>query len=97
MGALGYLGAAIPERYGGIGLGHIELCVIAEEIGRSLAPIPFSSLAFATELIALGSDAHKSQWLPRLASGAVIACVGFFEPKKYCRPGQFACTYSGVA
>ena len=94
MGALGYLGAAIPERYGGIGLGHLELCVIAEEIGRSLAPIPFSSLAFATELIALGSDAHKSQWLPRLASGAVIACVGFFEPKKYCRPGQFACTYS---
>src|SRR4051812_43418007 len=36
ISALGYLGAAIPEQYGGLGLGHLELCVIAEEIGRAL-------------------------------------------------------------
>ena len=41
--AMGWLGAAIPEEYGGSGLGHLELCVIAEELGRSLAPTPFAS------------------------------------------------------
>src|SRR3979411_1157164 len=39
----GWLGAAIPEAYGGLGLGHLELCVVAEEIGRALPPIPFAS------------------------------------------------------
>src|ERR1700722_659139 len=42
----GWLGAAIPEADGGLGLGHIELCAIAEELGRALAPIPFSSTLY---------------------------------------------------
>ena len=47
---MGWLGAAIPEGYGGAGLGYLELVLIAEEIGRSLAPIPFSSSVYlATE------------------------------------------------
>ena len=41
--AMGWTATAIPEEYGGLGLGMLELCVIAEELGRSLAPIPFSS------------------------------------------------------
>ena len=41
--SLGWTATTIPEHYGGIGLGHLELCVIAEELGRSLAPTPFSS------------------------------------------------------
>jgi alkylation response protein AidB-like acyl-CoA dehydrogenase len=41
VGAQGWLGAAIPEEHGGLGLGHIELCAIAEELGRVCAPIPF--------------------------------------------------------
>ena len=40
---MGWTGTAIPEEYGGLGLGMLELCVIAEELGRSLAPTPFSS------------------------------------------------------
>src|SRR5215470_1641468 len=42
----GWLGAAIPEAYGGLGLGRLELCVIAEELGRVAAPVPFSSTAY---------------------------------------------------
>ena len=38
---MGWTGTAIPEEYGGLGLGMLELCVIAEELGRSLAPTPF--------------------------------------------------------
>ena len=43
---MGWLGAAIPEEYGGLGLGMLELCVIAEELGRTLAPVPFGSSAY---------------------------------------------------
>src|SRR3972149_7893870 len=43
---MGLTGTAIPEQYGGVGLGYYELCVIAEELGRALAPVPFSSSVF---------------------------------------------------
>ena len=43
---LGWTGIRIPEEYGGLGLGHLELCVIAEELGRFLAPVPFSSSVY---------------------------------------------------
>src|SRR5262245_57894572 len=49
---LGWQGTAIPEQYGGAGFGRLELAVIAEELGRVLAPIPFSSSAYlATEAL----------------------------------------------
>jgi len=90
MASLGYLGSAISERYGGSGLGYLESCVIAEEAGRVLAPIPlFSSIAFAAELISLaGSDSQRQHWLPRLATGATIACVAFSEAGRHCRAGS---------
>src|SRR5690349_8410482 len=55
---MGWTGTAIPEAYGGLGLGYLELCVIAEELGRVVAPIPFaSSVYLATEaLIVAGSE-----------------------------------------
>ena len=37
---LGWLGVAIPEAYGGLGMGYLELCVLAEELGRVVAPVP---------------------------------------------------------
>ena len=59
--AMGWTATAIPEEYGGLGLGMLELCVIAEELGRSLAPIPFSSsiYIFAEFLKAYGSKEQK--------------------------------------
>ena len=74
-------GTAIPEAFGGAGYGSLELCVIAEELGRSLAPTPFaSSVYLATEAILLaGSTAQRARWLPALASGEIIGCLALAE------------------
>src|SRR5258708_5899027 len=71
---LGVPGVGIPEEYGGLGLSPLELCVVAEEIGRAAAPVPFdTSVVLATEALKLaGSDAQKKKWLPPLASGEAI-------------------------
>ena len=81
----GYLGAAIPEAYGGVGAGYGELCLIAEELGRAVAPVPFaSSIAIAAELLLqAGTEAQKQRWLPLLASGKTIATLALTE-----RPGR---------
>ncbi len=77
---LGWTGTAIPEDYGGQGLGYLELCVLAEELGRRLAPIPFaSSIYLAAEfLMAAGTESQKKRWLPGLADGSVI---GTYAPR----------------
>lgn len=78
---MGWLGAAVPESFGGAGLGHLELVLLAEEMGRSLAPIPFSSSVYlATEALLLaGSDDQKKRYLPRLASGELIGTFALAE------------------
>jgi hypothetical protein len=78
---MGWLGAVVPESYGGAGLGHLELVLIAEEIGRALAPIPFSSSVYlATEaLLRLGSEEQKKKYLPRLCSGELIGSFAVGE------------------
>lgn len=81
LAEMGFLGVAIPEEFGGAGAGHLELCVIAEEMGRALAPVPFSSTIYlAAEAIMLaGSDAQKAKWLPKIASGEAIGTLALFE------------------
>jgi alkylation response protein AidB-like acyl-CoA dehydrogenase len=81
LAEMGFLGVSIPEEFGGAGAGQLELCVIAEEIGRSLAPVPFSSTVYlAAEAIQLaGSDAQKRKWLPAIASGGAIGTLALFE------------------
>ena len=83
---LGWTGAAIPEAYGGAGLGRLAVCVLAEEVGRAVAPVPFSSSVYvATEAIMLfGSEQQKQYWLPRLATGESIGTFAMAE-----RPGAF--------
>ena len=78
---MGWLGTVIPEEYGGAGFGHLELAVIAEEIGRALAPIPFSSSVYvATEaLLKWGSAEQKKRLLPKLANGEAIGTFAFTE------------------
>jgi len=78
---MGWLGAAIPEEHGGLGLGRLELCVLAEELGRAVAPIPFSSTVyfFAESLMLAGSDAQKAAVLPKVAAGEVIGCFALSE------------------
>ncbi|HEX5308515.1 MAG TPA: acyl-CoA dehydrogenase family protein [Solirubrobacteraceae bacterium] len=74
---LGWLGIAIPERYGGQGLGRVELSVLCEELGRSLACVPFLPSVLASTLIEhAGSEEQRELWLPALASGEKGAAVG---------------------
>ena len=78
---MGFLGVAIPEAFGGSGAGHLELCVIAEEMGRALAPVPFSSTVYlaAEALMLAGSEAQKQKWLPAIAAGTAVGTLALFE------------------
>src|SRR5262245_37623007 len=81
MGEMGWMGTAIPETYGGAGFGHLELCVIAEDPGRSLAPTPFASTIYlaAEALLMAGTDAQKKRWLPKIAQAETMACFALAE------------------
>ncbi len=78
---LGWLGATIPEEHGGAGFGHLELCLIAEEVGRALAPIPFSSSVylFTEAILQAGSEAQRKAHLPLLAAGDRIGTFALAE------------------
>lgn len=95
MAALGWTGASIPEEYGGAGLGALGLCVLAEEVGRALAPVPFSSsLYFAAEALMLaGSEAQKKTWLPKLASGEAIGTMALAEGPGKASPKRLRTTF----
>ena len=81
MADLGWMATVIPEQYGGLGLSYYELVVIAEELGRAVAPVPFSSSVYlATEALLLaGSEQQKSTWLPKLATGEAIGTFALGE------------------
>ena len=74
---LGWTGIRIPEEYDGLGLGHLELCVIAEELGRFLAPVPYSSSVylFTESIINYGSEQIKKEFLPKLVSGDIVCLL----------------------
>src|SRR6202521_2949224 len=97
LAEMGFLGVAIPEAYGGTGAGHLELCVIAEEMGRALAPVPFSSTVYlaAEALLMAGSEAQKQKWLPLIASGEAIGTLALFEGKGNPSPQAIKLTASG--
>jgi alkylation response protein AidB-like acyl-CoA dehydrogenase len=72
---MGWLGVAIPEDFGGAGLGYEALCMIAEEVGRALPLVPLSSSIYlAAQAITLfGAQAQKEKFLPGLADGSMVA------------------------
>jgi acyl-CoA dehydrogenase len=97
MGEMGWIGTAIPEAHGGAGFGYLELCVIAEELGRSLAPTPFSSTIYlaAEALLLAGSEAQKKRWLPRIAQGNAIGCFALAEGAHVATPGNLTTRADG--
>ncbi len=94
---MGWTGTTIPEAYGGIGLGHLELCMIAEELGRSLAPVPFSSSVYlATEALLLaGSEEQKQKYLPALAAGEKIGTLALSEGTQAASPRTMQVAFDG--
>jgi len=93
----GWLGAAIPEEYGGLGLGHLELCVLAEELGRAVAPIPFSSTVYllAEAVMLAGDEAQKAAILPRIAAGELIGALATSEGPGVLSPAHLTATVTG--
>ncbi len=96
---MGWLGAAIPEEYGGLGLGMLEMCVIAEELGRALAPVPFGSSAFffAEAIKLAGSEEQKKTLLPGVADGSIVGCIAASEGPGVVDTGHINATFKDGA
>ncbi|HEX7819320.1 MAG TPA: acyl-CoA dehydrogenase family protein [Sphingobium sp.] len=92
IGEQGWCGAAIPESYGGIGMGYVELCALAEELGRAVAPVPFASTVylFAEALLVAGSEEQKVEWLPKVAAGELIGALAVAEGPGVLAPDRIA-------
>lgn len=82
IGELGLLGLLIPEEYGGGDQTTLEAAIVYEELGRALAPSPHfvSAVLSALALMRGGSDAQKTEWLPKIASGEAILTPAWLEP-----------------
>ncbi|HKA92260.1 MAG TPA: acyl-CoA dehydrogenase family protein [Acidimicrobiia bacterium] len=78
----GLLAIALPEEHGGSGLGLIELCLLLEEQGRRVAPVPLwpTVVLGALPLAELGTPEQQRRWLPGVASGDVILTAALAEP-----------------
>lgn len=83
MGEMGFLGAMLPEQYGGSGVSHVAYGLIAREIeavdsGYRSAMSVQSSLAMYP-IYAFGNEEQKMRFLPRMAAGELIGCFGLTE------------------
>jgi len=82
---MGFSGLLVPEDFGGSGLGCVEAGVVMEEIGRNLMPSPFlgTSVLAASALSRGGSAAQKSEHLPKIADGSLLAALPIDEGTKH--------------
>ncbi len=78
---LGLASIHIPECYGGLGFGYVELCIALEEMGRALLCAPFfsSSVLAANAILNGATEAYKQKLLPQIASGEMIATLAISE------------------
>ncbi len=83
MGERGYFGLAVPEQYGGRGLGYVELCIAVEQLARvdqSIAVTLEAGLGLGVmPLLRDGTEAQKQEWVPMLARGEALAAFGLTE------------------
>jgi alkylation response protein AidB-like acyl-CoA dehydrogenase len=96
MAALGFAGVIVPEEHGGAGLGFTALGAVLEEAGRTLvaSPLHSSACAGASALMLAGTEAQKAEWLPRIASGEVIAALAVDEGAHHA-PAKSALKFAG--
>jgi len=82
MVELGWVGLALPEKYGGGGMGFLDLAVLLEEMGRACLPGPYFSTVVLGGLPILdaGSEEQKQKYLPKIASGETIFTLALTEP-----------------
>lgn len=96
----GLLGVGIDEQYGGMGFGFESLCLLMEEVGRTVAPVPVIPVlvSAASSLQKFAPAALCEQWLPRVARGEALISAALVEPgnENTSRPGTTAREIDGV-
>jgi len=84
LAEIGFLGCALPEEHGGMGLDTISYCLVMEELGRadsSVRGIVSVNNGLAGKTIARwGTEEQRAEWLPQLADGRALGCYGLTEP-----------------
>ncbi|MGH2730482.1 MAG: acyl-CoA dehydrogenase family protein [Actinomycetota bacterium] len=84
LAEVGFLGAVIPEEFGGMGLDNVSYCLVVEELGRadsSVRGVVSVNLGLVGKtILKWGTDDQKKEWLPRLCSGDALGCYGLTEP-----------------
>jgi (2S)-methylsuccinyl-CoA dehydrogenase len=95
MAKLGYFGLSIPQRYGGHELGNLAMILTTEELSRASLAAAGSLITrpeiLAKALLAGGTEAQKQTWLPKLASGAIMAAISVTEPNTGSDVASVAC------
>lgn len=81
LSGLGLTGILVPEEFGGMGLGLVDMGVVLEELGRAVHPGPFfsSAVAAVSAILAVGETADHADLLPSISSGDVVATLGLLE------------------
>lgn len=81
LGRANLLGIAVPEAHGGSAFGYLELCLLLQEIGRAVAPVPVfaTTLLGALPIARFGSEAQQAAWLPKVATGETILSGALVE------------------
>src|SRR5690606_12481326 len=94
MGALGFLGATLPEQYGGAGVNHVCYGLIAREVERVdsgyRSAMSVQSSLVMHPIYEYGSEEQRQKYLPKLASGEWVGCFGLTEPDHGSDPGSMA-------
>jgi len=92
---MGWAGILVPEALGGVGMGYLSLGLVLEQLGRTLTATPLAATAAATSAILLGgSEAQKAEWLPRIASGEIVATLAIDEGPRFA-PDHVATEVAG--
>jgi glutaryl-CoA dehydrogenase len=92
MGAMGFLGATIPEEYGGAGLNHVAYGLIAREVERVdsgyRSAMSVQSSLVMYPIYTYGTEEQRKKYLPNLASGKWVGCFGLTEPNHGSDPAS---------
>jgi len=92
LAEVGFLGAVLPEKHGGMALDTISYCLVMEELGRvdsAVRGIVSVNLGLVGKtIVRWGTEAQKQEWLPRLVSGEALGCYALTEPEAGSDPAS---------
>jgi alkylation response protein AidB-like acyl-CoA dehydrogenase len=93
----GLAGIAVSEEHGGLGLTLLDAALASEALGAAVAPVPFMGVVLAPiALMRGGSAAQQAEWLPKLATGEVLAAAAISEPIAGARDGAGVTATGGM-